>query len=130
MMAALLQFRLKRLEAMRRAAMQLMNRPLLGRQVFARGEPEPITDQAHAPVGSHALRPAQGLCRSSASAAFRNDYTPLERHVWSLQDARDILKRLIGDSMDWVPLDAYLADYPGAPRAAPDRHGLDLRLQP
>ena len=43
MMAALLQFRLKRLEAMRRAAMQLMNRPLLGRQVHARGAPEPIT---------------------------------------------------------------------------------------
>ena len=42
MMAALLQFRLKRLEAMRKAAMQLINRPRLGRQVFARGMPEPV----------------------------------------------------------------------------------------
>ncbi len=31
--------------------------------------------------------------------------------MWSLQEARDILKRLIGDSMDWVPLDAYLSEY-------------------
>ena len=43
MMAALLQFRLKRLEAMRRAALQLTNRPRLGFQVYARGLPEPVT---------------------------------------------------------------------------------------
>src|SRR5262249_5591070 len=42
MMAALLQFRLKRLEAMRKAAMQLVNRPRLGRDVFSRGQPEPV----------------------------------------------------------------------------------------
>src|SRR5262245_34992267 len=42
MMAALLQFRLKRLEAMRRAAVQLMNRPRLGAGVYERGLPEPI----------------------------------------------------------------------------------------
>ena len=44
-----------------------------------------------------------------------NDYTPFERHVWSLQEARDILTRLIGDNMDWVPLDAYLVEYLDAP---------------
>jgi segregation and condensation protein A len=33
--------------------------------------------------------------------------------VWSLQEARDILQRLIGDSMDWVPLDTYLDQYLG-----------------
>ena len=43
MMAALLQFRLKRLEAMRQAANRLMNRPRLGIAVYARGMPEPIT---------------------------------------------------------------------------------------
>lgn len=42
MLAAMLQFRLKRLEAMRVAASQLMNRPRLGFQVYARGMPEPI----------------------------------------------------------------------------------------
>src|SRR3569832_409700 len=43
MMAALLQFRLKRLEAMRLASQRLMGRPLLGQSIFARGAPEPIT---------------------------------------------------------------------------------------
>jgi segregation and condensation protein A len=41
-MAALLQFRLKRLEAMRDAAARLINRNRLGRDVFARGMPETV----------------------------------------------------------------------------------------
>jgi segregation and condensation protein A len=114
MMAALLQFRLKRLEAMRRAAMQLMNRPLLGRQVFARGAPEAVT------VSRKALWEASLFDLLKAYAVQRergipNDYTPFERHVWSLQEAREILNRLIGDNMDWVPLDAYLAQYLDTP---------------
>jgi segregation and condensation protein A len=114
MMAALLQFRLKRLEAMRRSAMQLMNRPILGRQVFARGAPEPVT------VKKHALWEASlfDLLKAYATQRERgipNDYTPFERHVWSLQDAREILDRLIGDSFDWVPLDTYLAEYLALP---------------
>ncbi len=39
------------------------------------------------------------------------DYHLFERSVWSLQEAREILSRLIGESMDWVPLDAYLDQY-------------------
>ena len=31
-----------------------------------------------------------------------------------MQEARDILQRLIGESMDWVPLDTYLDEYLGA----------------
>src|SRR6187401_1297948 len=41
-LAQLLAFRLKRLDAMREAAAQLMTRKRLGRDVFARGTPEPI----------------------------------------------------------------------------------------
>ncbi len=110
MMAALLQFRLKRLEAMRRAAMQLTSRPILGRQIFARGAPEPIT------IKKHALWEASLFDLLKAYAVQRErgiptDYIPRERHVWSLQDAREILNRLIGESMEWVALDAYLTDY-------------------
>jgi segregation and condensation protein A len=114
MMAALLQFRLKRLEAMRRAAMQLMGRPQLGRQIFARGAPEPIT------IRRRALWEASLFDLLKAYAVQRErgiptDYTPHERHVWSLQEARDILNRLIGDNLDWVSLDAYLAEYLALP---------------
>ncbi|HWA18997.1 MAG TPA: ScpA family protein [Devosia sp.] len=113
MMAALLQFRLKRLEAMRLASQRLMDRPLLGIKVFTRGEPEPIV------VKRRHLWEASlfDLLKAYADQRQRgvpNDYTPRERHVWSLQDARDILNRLIGDNMDWVPMDAYLATYLGS----------------
>lgn len=114
MMAALLQFRLKRLEAMRQAAERLLNRPQLGRQVFARGAPEPIT------VARRALWEASLFDLLKAYAIQRErgivtDYAPRERNVWSLQEARDILTRLIGENMDWVPLDAYLAEYVTTP---------------
>src|SRR3569833_1786090 len=114
MMAALLQFRLKRLEAMRLSAQRLMNRPLLGQSIFMRGAPEAV----------QVLRISRweaslfDLLKAYAMQRERGvpiDYTPFERHVWSLQEARAILRRLIGDNMDWVPLDAYLIEYLGAP---------------
>jgi segregation and condensation protein A len=110
MMAALLQFRLKRLEAMRKAAMQLMNRPLLGRSVFARGAPEPITI-ARTALWEASLFDLLKAYATNRERGIPNDYTPRERNVWSLQEARDILNRLIGDNMDWVPLDSYLVEY-------------------
>ncbi|MDR3472699.1 MAG: ScpA family protein [Devosia sp.] len=114
MMAALLQFRLKRLEAMRRAAQQLMNRPRLGFQVYSRGEPEPITVERRNSWEANLY----DLLKAYATQRERglgNDYSPVVRTVWSLQEAREMLQRLIGESMDWVPLDDYLARYLAAP---------------
>jgi segregation and condensation protein A len=110
MLAAMLQFRLKRLEAMRRAANQLMNRPRLGFQVYARGMPEPI-EIARTSVWEATLFDLLKAYSAQRERASNVDYTPLQRTVWSLQDARDILQRLIGDSFDWVPMDTYLAAY-------------------
>ncbi len=114
MLAAMLQFRLKRLEAMRRAASQLMNRPRLGFQIYARGEPEPIE------INRKSLWEASlyDLLKAYAGQRERGattDYTPLQRTVWSLQEARDILQRLIGDSFEWVAMDTYLAEYLATP---------------
>ncbi|KKC39884.1 chromosome segregation protein ScpA [Devosia epidermidihirudinis] len=114
MLAAMLQFRLKRLEAMRQSASQLMNRPRLGFQVYARGMPEPIE------IARKSLWEASlyGLLKAYSSQRERGvatDYSPHLRTVWSLQDARDILQRLIGDSFDWVPMDTYLAEYLASP---------------
>ena len=113
MMAALLQFRLKRLEAMRQASMKLMNRPRLGLAVHGRGQPEPIVvNRTHLWEAS-----LYELLKAYATQRERGipvDYRPRERTVWSLQEARDILQRLIGDSMDWVPLGDYLDQYLGS----------------
>ena len=43
-MANALALRLRRLEAIRQVAEQLLNRPQLGRDVFQRGQPEPIAE--------------------------------------------------------------------------------------
>lgn len=115
MLAALLQFRLKRLEAMRNAASQLMHRPRLGLRVYARGEPEPMVVNRRSiwEASLYDLLKAYSMQRERGIAT---DYAPVQRTVWSLQEAREILERLIGESMDWVPLDTYLADYLASPK--------------
>ncbi|ODT72498.1 MAG: chromosome segregation protein ScpA [Pelagibacterium sp. SCN 63-23] len=114
MLAAMLQFRLKRLEAMRHAANRLMNRPRLGFQVYARGAPEPIVI-ARRSIWEASLYDVLKAYSSQRERNSVTEYTPHVRNVWSLQDARDMLQRLIGDSQEWVSLDAYLVDYLAAP---------------
>lgn len=110
MMAALLQFRLKRLEAMRLASEQLVNLPRLGRQIFARGMPEPVvvTKNQLWEASLYDLLKAYTVQRERGVVG---EYVPVQRKVWSLHDARDILQRLIGQSIDWMPMYDFLADY-------------------
>lgn len=113
-MAALLQFRLARLEAMRAAAGRLFDRARLGRDIFARGMPEPVS------ITRHALWEADlyQLLRAYAAQRERGipaEYSPYQRTVWALQEAREILERLIGQSYEWVALDTYLAQYLARP---------------
>lgn len=114
MMAAMLQFRLKRLEAMRKAGEQLINQPRLNHQVFARGMPEPVIVKKNQlwEASLYDLLKAYSVQRERGVAT---EYSPEKRTVWALQDAREILQRLIGDSMDWVPMDTYLAKYMSTP---------------
>ncbi|HEV7344226.1 MAG TPA: ScpA family protein [Devosia sp.] len=114
MLAAMLQFRLKRLEAMRRAVNLLMNRPRLGVQVHPRGMPEPV-EIRRTSIWEASLYDLLSAYATQRQRGVTTDYAPIQRTVWSLQEARDILQRLIGDSLEWVALDSYLADYLGAP---------------
>ena len=114
MLAAMLQFRLKRLEAMRAAASRLMNRARLGLAVFARGMPEPIQIERKS-LWEASLYDMLKAYATQREKSVTSDYAPLQRTVWSLQEARDILQRLIGDSVEWVAMDSYLADYLGTP---------------
>ena len=114
MLAAMLQFRLKRLEAMRNAANRLMNRPRLGFQIYPRGAPEPMEISRHA-IWEASLYDLLKAYSSQRERGITSDYAPRLRTVWSLQDARDILERLIGESQEWISLDAYLVDYLSTP---------------
>ncbi|MBZ9677232.1 segregation and condensation protein A [Mesorhizobium sp. ES1-1] len=113
-MAAVLQFRLKRLEAMRDAAARLVNRNRLGRDVFARGMPEMvIVDRRNAYSASlYDLLTAYAQQRQKQAV---NNVTIARRGVWSLKDAREILTRLVGAVGDWTTLDSFLIVYMTSP---------------
>jgi segregation and condensation protein A len=113
MMAAMLQFRLKRLEAMRKAGEQLINRNRLGRQIFARGDPEPIVIN-NSSDWQASLYDLLKAYSSQRERGIVSDYIPHVRKVMSLKQAHDILERLIGNSFEWVALGEYLAQYLGS----------------
>jgi segregation and condensation protein A len=109
-LAQLLAFRLKRLGAMRDAAAQLMTRKRLGRDVFARGMPEPlhITKKSTYQANLYDLLKAYAQQRQRTSVRTLHMRT---RTVWSLKEARVELERLLGMSCDWAPLDEILAEF-------------------
>lgn len=109
-LAAALAFRLRRLEAMRDAAAKLANTNRLGRDVFARGMPEPVV------VTRKSAYSATLYDFLSAYATQRQEKAISVVHVrartvWSLQDAREILTRMIGKVAEWTPLEVFLSPY-------------------
>jgi segregation and condensation protein A len=109
-MANALALRLRRLEAIRKFAEQLMNRPQLGRDVFQRGQPQPIAEIKH-PQWSATLYDLLSAYASRRQIQSRSVVRVAKRTVWSLAEAREALERLIGQNMDWSPLDQYLLAY-------------------
>jgi segregation and condensation protein A len=109
-LAAALAFRLRRLEAMRDAAARLANSDRLGRDVFARGDPEPVV------VNRKSEYSATLYDLLSAYAAQRQQKAisvvhVRQRQVWSLQEAREVLTRMVGKIAQWTPLQAFLSPY-------------------
>ena len=109
-LAADLAERLARLEAIRRAAGLIGGRSRLGVDVFGRGAPEPVVVQRQ-PVWQVSLPELieAYLDRRKHQAAARVHIA--RRTVWSLQEAREALERLIGRTLDWAPIDLLLGDY-------------------
>jgi segregation and condensation protein A len=109
-MANALALRLRRLEAIRATAEKLFGRSQLGREVFGRGDPEPIHEIKH-PKWSATL---YDLLTAYASERQRHVLARVrfaKRTVWSLADAREALERMLGATSDWARLDEYLLSY-------------------
>ena len=113
-LAQLLAFRLQRLSAMRDAAAQLMTRKRLGRDIFARGMPEPlrITRKSLYSATVYDLLKAYSQQRQRMAVTT---WRVAPRRVWSLKEAREELERLLGMSCDWAPLDELLAEFLAGP---------------
>ncbi len=109
-LAALLTFRLQKLNAMREAAAKIMNRKRLGRDIFARGMPQNVrvikTPEFHAET--YELLKAYSLQRQRKSiVAVKLG----GRTVWSIKEARERLEKLLGTTLEWFPIEKFLAEF-------------------
>jgi segregation and condensation protein A len=109
-MATALALRLKRLEAIRDVAERLLGRAQLDRDVFARGQPEPIAHIKH-PQWTATLYDLLSAYAQQRQQSALGHVRLAQRTVWSLAEARDVLERLIGRSADWSRLDEYLLTF-------------------
>jgi segregation and condensation protein A len=109
-LAALLAFRLKRLDAMREVSAQMMSRKRLGRDVFARGLPEPTRLTRKSIYDANVYDLLKAYSQQRQRTATRT-LTMLQRTVWSLREARAELERLLGIACDWAPLDELIAEF-------------------
>jgi len=106
-MASALQFQLRRLEAMQDAGVRLMARPLLGRDVFARGAPEGVKV-----IVEESLEPnLYELLKAYGSIRGKDDGAVLEiaaSELYSMEVAMVRLKEMLGGIPEWTDITALL----------------------
>jgi segregation and condensation protein A len=110
-LAAHLAFQLERLEAMRRVAAQLMGRDQLGRDFFGRGMRETVTVKRQ----TEWTASLADLLRGYARVKTRDEYRPLQVHrsaIYSMDQALERLKKLMGVAIDWGQLISFLPATP------------------
>ena len=95
-MAAILAFRLRRLEAMRNAGNNLMNRDRIGERLFRRGMPESST----------VIRTySQKDTIFDIIKSYRNyviNWSPKALPILSIEDAKKRLESMLGISLEWT----------------------------
>ena len=110
-LAQRLTFRLMRLEAMRRAAAQLMTSRRLGRDVFCRGMPEGVRTIREKQYTAQIYDLLQAYAEQRVRAVKRV-HVVKARTVWSIKEARQRLEKLVGQSAgNWVQLGVFLERY-------------------
>lgn len=108
-MAAHLAFQLERLAAMRQAAAQLMGRDRLGLSRFARGAPETVARTRRTQWQAGLI----DLMRAYARLKTRDEFRPyaFDRHdIFTMEQALDRLRRMIGFTGQWTDLSVFLPD--------------------
>ncbi|HEX4178371.1 MAG TPA: hypothetical protein VHY57_08025, partial [Rhizomicrobium sp.] len=103
-MATRLRWRLQRLDAMRAASTRLMGRERLDRDVFGRGDPEPVNvvklrtykDTLYDLLSAYATDRVRHMGGST--------YRPVQPIVLQIEEARERLERMLGKISDWSAL--------------------------
>jgi segregation and condensation protein A len=102
--------RLRALAAIRKAGEHLMSRPRMGRDFFARGEPEAAVNTSG---GISYQSNLYDLLAAYARQSQRHALARVRfkaREVWSLAEARQALTRLVGAQADWTAFDTFLLE--------------------
>ena len=108
-LAAHLAFQLERLQAMREAAARLMGRDQKGRDFFVRGIPEDVLRVRKVHYTATLLDLMQAYARIRTRDEFR-PYSMDRDHVFTMEQALDRMRGLIGFAGDWTDLSVYLPD--------------------
>lgn len=114
-LAARLAFRLQRLQAMRTASENLMKRSVLGRDVFARGAPEPLIIDTRREYGDNLIDLLKAYAERRKKKMVHQVYVPKRHPTFSIKEARNALERMVGVMDDWGTFDIWLAQYLAEP---------------
>jgi segregation and condensation protein A len=110
-LAARLAFRLQRLQAMRTASENLMKRSVLGRDVFARGAPEPLVIDKRREYGDNLIDLLKAYAERRKKKLVHQVYVPKRHPTFSIKEARTALERMVGVMNDWGTFDVWLSQY-------------------
>ena len=109
-LATALAERLRRLEAIRRAADALGQRARLGRDMFLRGAAEGVEISTRPKFEAQLYDLLTAYARQRQKTAV-TPVTLQQRAVWSLAEAREALDRLVGVALEWMALDDFLIQF-------------------
>ena len=106
-LSAILAFRLRRLEAMREVGSKLLTRDIEGIHVFRRGMPEPIfliKNFNHKDTLFDLISSYSGLRNRN----YDNKWKPRVFSIFSIEDARNRLEKMLGTAIDWTKIEDFL----------------------
>ena len=106
-LSAILAFRLRRLEAMREVGSSLLTRDREGIHVFRRGMPEPIfliKNFNHKDTLFDLISSYSGLRNRN----YNNEWKPRVFSIFSIEDARNRLEKMLGTAIDWTRIEDFL----------------------
>ncbi|MGA9795444.1 MAG: ScpA family protein [Rhizomicrobium sp.] len=107
-MAQRLRWRLQRLQAMREAAARLMARDRLGREVFARGAPEPVNVIKLRTYKDTMYDLLTAYATERVRKMGHKVYTPKMSPVLLIEEARERLERMLGRIGNWSGLSSLI----------------------
>ncbi len=114
-----LTWRLAKLAAMREAAQALLERPIVGRDVFLRGDPEALVIASHSHLEGD-LYDLMAAYVDQRARQSRRRYQPAAAQSYPLDDARARLRRLLPELERWTALTG-VAPFESRPGEGPSR---------